>query len=905
MLHNSLRKWSAALAVAAALATGPAARAQSFTPPPYPRIGGIQIGTPYDYNDPTYQAELARQSVMILGYYPGLSPGGTSFDSDVKAIKAINPNALVFLYTNSDEQMMNPANDADASLINQLNSMQWWLYTNTTFSTPVPSFFGNGGYTINNTPNTPKDAEGDDSIDYITKWFVDNFYTPNPDIDGFFMDNVFTAPRVAGDWYRDNQDLPDTSASAASALQSGYERWFSLARQLMPGKYQIGNIATWYLGTSSLPSGYQSMVDGGVMEAMIGESYSVETYAGWQAMMTQYYDTMGSLNSPQLGIFNQWGSPTDYQSMRYGLASCLMNNAYYSFTSSAAGYTGVVWFDEYNANLGTPISAPPTAAWQDGVWRRDFTNGIALVNPKGNGPQTVQLGGTFVKLKGTQDPEVNSGETVTSVTLEDRDGIILLRTTPVSTSSATSTVSSSPGSPATFTPGGDTFGQSSVVGTPSAGLTANYERGSEFTLATQGVLASLSAYLDGDGGGSGSQSLRMALYQDSDGIPGDKVAESNTVSVAAGQAAGWVTFSVSAASLSAGNYWIVIESGDTAGIARDYGGGAADWYGSADTFAYGGANPFGAGAAGTDTLSVYASYYPGSAQQLGRTTVGSAPSAGLTADYKRGSKFTLSSQGALVDFSAYLDGNGGAAGTQDVRMDLYQDSDGVPGAKVAESSTVAIPAGQPGGWVSFAAPATALAPGNYWLIIHSGGTAGIARDYGDGAADWYGNADPFSDGGSDPFGSGAAGTDTLSVNATYVPTQAFGRTTAAATPSAGLTANYKRGSRFTLGTQGSLISFSAYLDGDGGGSGGQSLRMALYQDDNGVPSALVAVSNPANVTAGQAAGWVTFSAPAVSLNAGTYWIVIESGDNTGIARDYGDGAAGTDTLSVYASISLQ
>jgi hypothetical protein len=65
------------------------------------------------------------------------------------------------------------------------------------------------------------------------------------------------------------------------------------------------------------------------------------------------------------------------------------------------------------------------------VWRRDFTNGIALVNPKGNGMQTVQLGGTFVKIKGTQDPSVNNGQTVTSVTLQDRDGIILLRQSPL------------------------------------------------------------------------------------------------------------------------------------------------------------------------------------------------------------------------------------------------------------------------------------------------------------------------------------------------------------------------------------------------------------------------------------------------------------------------------------------
>ena len=59
------------------------------------------------------------------------------------------------------------------------------------------------------------------------------------------------------------------------------------------------------------------------------------------------------------------------------------------------------------------------------MWRRDFDNGIVLVNPSGNGAKTVNLGGTFRKLSGTQPG--NNGAIVTSVTLADRDGIILSR----------------------------------------------------------------------------------------------------------------------------------------------------------------------------------------------------------------------------------------------------------------------------------------------------------------------------------------------------------------------------------------------------------------------------------------------------------------------------------------------
>ena len=64
------------------------------------------------------------------------------------------------------------------------------------------------------------------------------------------------------------------------------------------------------------------------------------------------------------------------------------------------------------------------------MYRRDFENGIALVNPKGNGTQTVTLETSYKHLSGTPAPTINNGQTVTTVTLNDRDGVILLRVTP-------------------------------------------------------------------------------------------------------------------------------------------------------------------------------------------------------------------------------------------------------------------------------------------------------------------------------------------------------------------------------------------------------------------------------------------------------------------------------------------
>ena len=147
--------------------------------------------------------------------------------------------------------------------------------------------------------------------------------------------------------------------------------------------------------------------------------------------MKAYRRTMANLAAPKLAIFAQSGSITNYQAFRYGFTSCLMDDGYFTYTNSASEYRGVPWFDEFNANLGAAVSPPSTSAWQQGVFRRDFQNGIALVNPKGNGQKTVTLDGEYVLIRGTQAPTVNTGARVRQVTLRDRDGLILMRVNPV------------------------------------------------------------------------------------------------------------------------------------------------------------------------------------------------------------------------------------------------------------------------------------------------------------------------------------------------------------------------------------------------------------------------------------------------------------------------------------------
>ena len=147
--------------------------------------------------------------------------------------------------------------------------------------------------------------------------------------------------------------------------------------------------------------------------------------------MSAYRKIMAALAEPRLAVFQQTGSATDYQGMRYGLGSTLLDNGYFAYNTSQA-YGDAPFFDEYNVKLGLAVTGPQTQPWQSGVYRRDFENGIVLVNPKGNGAKTITLETSYKRISGTQDPNTNNGQTVSTVTLQDRDGLILLRVAPKS-----------------------------------------------------------------------------------------------------------------------------------------------------------------------------------------------------------------------------------------------------------------------------------------------------------------------------------------------------------------------------------------------------------------------------------------------------------------------------------------
>jgi hypothetical protein len=123
--------------------------------------------------------------------------------------------------------------------------------------------------------------------------------------------------------------------------------------------------------------------------------------------------------------------PCVMQSMRWGLTLALMTGVYYEIYVHGRHGTRW-WYDEFDGGedvrtrnyLGRALGPPVELA--DGVYRREFENGVA-VNNSSDEPAAVELGGTLRKLSGSQNPALNDGSEVTQVDVPAKDGIILLR----------------------------------------------------------------------------------------------------------------------------------------------------------------------------------------------------------------------------------------------------------------------------------------------------------------------------------------------------------------------------------------------------------------------------------------------------------------------------------------------
>lgn len=334
--------------------------------------------------------------------------------------------------------------------------------------------------------------------------FTFNAQMASPNAAGVMLDNCFAALDGGGSVANSSLDgismapgsqqgggfpaLDTTQPLLARGLHNFFDQFQTmLATYGSPGHtyYNFGNFGAYanryQFGKGVMTIGLENTMHGGLLESVLGagaaswECFQIgntntgnTTYAsGWPNLLANYYQAMDFCLAPKLvglgarlpaadgsssaaWVSGPGTSPIitvsadtalEYQLMRYGLCTTLLDDGYFAVGTSGYDWSKPRWYDEYGDDsltqvnvkrgyLGTPLTTRPTSpTWNQGtmgVWARDFSGGKAIVNPRGNGAQTVALGKNYIKLSGTQQPSINNGATVSAVTLADGDGLILL-----------------------------------------------------------------------------------------------------------------------------------------------------------------------------------------------------------------------------------------------------------------------------------------------------------------------------------------------------------------------------------------------------------------------------------------------------------------------------------------------
>lgn len=386
----------------------------------FPRLMGMNIGAK-NYQDRRYQEEISRLDVVILGFYPGWSVWSkVSVRDTVQAIKKRNPRILVGQYTVLDSAYDNLDRDAaDKDKYFKLRGEGWWLRNAEGRKVQWTNEFNS--WMVNITDWTKPDVQGFRYPQWLAERDYRIYFEPVPEFDIWYFDDVDIRPRVVADWNLDGRDDDPNDPVIAKAYRNGQSKHWEAVRGLAPTRLLMGN-ADNDLSNDE----YRNKLGGVFFEALMGKSWSLETWAGWKKMMQRYFAGFENTAAPHLVGFNVWGDPEDYRFFRYAYASCLMGDGYFSFTDIDKAYSSVPWFDEYSIDLGKAIEPPQKVAWYKGVYKRAFEKGVAIVNPTAY-PVEADLGAPLYLIAGVQDKHINDGRRVSKIIIQPKDGLILSR----------------------------------------------------------------------------------------------------------------------------------------------------------------------------------------------------------------------------------------------------------------------------------------------------------------------------------------------------------------------------------------------------------------------------------------------------------------------------------------------
>jgi hypothetical protein len=246
----------------------------------------------------------------------------------------------------------------------------------------------------------------------------------NTQFDGVFLDDVKLSLDATEYYQEGTTTNPTFPSGLVTNWQTNMNTLLSAIKTQIGSKLAIINSSPWAGGTSP---NYLSRVDG-----LYDEAYG---HANWDKASTflstdswkYHLDMMiSTINNSkyylaQSGVADGATEAETNKLVKYCFASFMLGvsgSGYgkHYFTPSLT-YSNYYWYTDWGLNIGTPIGAYSQISGKSS-YRRDFTNGIVIVNPTDSG-ETVSLGGNY---------RDENGNTLSSITLSAREGAILFTT---------------------------------------------------------------------------------------------------------------------------------------------------------------------------------------------------------------------------------------------------------------------------------------------------------------------------------------------------------------------------------------------------------------------------------------------------------------------------------------------
>jgi hypothetical protein len=358
-------------------------------------------------------AELAKWDVVVIDV-----DQQARFPEQIRKLRQLNPKIKILAYIDS-------CNIASALFVEEQNfpgyemahsiPEEWFLHRGS-----LRVGYWPGAWLVNVTGQSPTDAQGHRWQDALPQFIADKVWSTGL-WDGIFLDDALPGPTwfvgsgldINGDGKAEPDDVVNRE------WQTG---WQKLATNLRSR-----------LGDKALIMGNGSAVYAGVTNGILFEDFP---RYGWATGFRDYQTSIQKNTKPSISAFNtnpnNTNNPSSWQLMRYGLATSLLGDGYYSFDFGNRDHRQTWWYDEYDAVLGKATGAPRILAPYGatgvvaGVWWRDYERGSVIVNSTDK-TQTVTLPGIYERLRGTQDASTNSGSLETALSMKSQDGLLLYR----------------------------------------------------------------------------------------------------------------------------------------------------------------------------------------------------------------------------------------------------------------------------------------------------------------------------------------------------------------------------------------------------------------------------------------------------------------------------------------------